>query len=232
MVFAGIDPIYDPIPVRPGRPLPHGRRRHRRLGPHLARGALRRRRGRLHLGARRQPPRRQRADGDDHLRPPRRATTPPSAPSASTRREVPAVGARATPRRSCSALLDRSEGERPWRDPRRARRDACTRTSASSAARSRWRSRARSSRGLRERYERVVVEDKGEVFNNDLTQALELGFLLELAECMVVAGLRAQGEPRRPRAALRLPRARRRELPAPHARHVGGRAPASSTGGR
>ena len=42
---------------------------------------------------------------------------------------------------------------------------------------------------LKERYERVVVEDKGDVFNNDLTQALELGFLLDLAECMVVAGL-------------------------------------------
>jgi succinate dehydrogenase / fumarate reductase, flavoprotein subunit len=42
---------------------------------------------------------------------------------------------------------------------------------------------------LRERYERVVVEDKGQVFNNDLTQALELGFLLELADCMIVAGL-------------------------------------------
>jgi succinate dehydrogenase / fumarate reductase flavoprotein subunit len=42
---------------------------------------------------------------------------------------------------------------------------------------------------LRERYERVVVDDKGEVFNNDLTQALELGFLLELAACMVVAGI-------------------------------------------
>src|ERR671930_1744448 len=42
---------------------------------------------------------------------------------------------------------------------------------------------------LRERYERVVVEDKGDVFNNDLTQALELGYLLELAACMVVAGI-------------------------------------------
>jgi succinate dehydrogenase / fumarate reductase flavoprotein subunit len=42
---------------------------------------------------------------------------------------------------------------------------------------------------LRERYERVVVEDKGDVFNTDLTQALELGFLLELAACMVVAGI-------------------------------------------
>ena len=27
------------------------------------------------------------------------------------------------------------------------------------------------------------------MFNTDLTQALELGFLLELADCMVVAGL-------------------------------------------
>jgi succinate dehydrogenase/fumarate reductase flavoprotein subunit len=43
---------------------------------------------------------------------------------------------------------------------------------------------------LRERYHRgVVIEDKGDVFNSDLTQALELGNLLELAECMVVAGL-------------------------------------------
>ena len=42
---------------------------------------------------------------------------------------------------------------------------------------------------LRERFDNVVVEDKGDVFNSDLTQALELGFLLELAECMVVAGL-------------------------------------------
>ena len=43
--------------------------------------------------------------------------------------------------------------------------------------------------GLRERYEHVVVEDKGDVFNSDLTQALELGFLLELADCMVVCGV-------------------------------------------
>jgi succinate dehydrogenase / fumarate reductase flavoprotein subunit len=42
---------------------------------------------------------------------------------------------------------------------------------------------------LRDRYERVVVEDKGNVFNSDLTQALELGFLLELAQAMVVCGI-------------------------------------------
>jgi succinate dehydrogenase flavoprotein subunit len=43
---------------------------------------------------------------------------------------------------------------------------------------------------LRERYERgVVIEDKGEVFNNDLTQAIELGNMLDLAWCMVQAGI-------------------------------------------
>jgi succinate dehydrogenase / fumarate reductase flavoprotein subunit len=42
---------------------------------------------------------------------------------------------------------------------------------------------------LRERYENVVVEDKGTLFNNDVTQALELGFLLDLAECMIPAGI-------------------------------------------
>jgi succinate dehydrogenase / fumarate reductase flavoprotein subunit/NADH-dependent fumarate reductase subunit A len=35
----------------------------------------------------------------------------------------------------------------------------------------------------------VVVEDKGNVFNNDLTQALELGYVLDLAACMVQAGV-------------------------------------------
>jgi succinate dehydrogenase/fumarate reductase flavoprotein subunit len=44
--------------------------------------------------------------------------------------------------------------------------------------------------GLRERYDRgVVVEDKGEVFNNDLTQAIELGYLLDIAACMLQAGI-------------------------------------------
>ena len=72
--------------------------------------------------------------------------------------------------------------------------------------------------GLRERYERVVVEDKGEVFNSDLTQALELGFLLELAACMVEAGLarkESRGAHARP---YDYPGPRRRELHEAHAR--------------
>jgi succinate dehydrogenase flavoprotein subunit len=43
--------------------------------------------------------------------------------------------------------------------------------------------------GLLERYENVVVEDKGDVFNSDLTQALELGGCLELAACMLRGGV-------------------------------------------
>ena len=43
--------------------------------------------------------------------------------------------------------------------------------------------------GLRERYQHVVVEDKGAVFNTDLTQAIELGYMLDLAWVMVQAGI-------------------------------------------
>jgi len=42
---------------------------------------------------------------------------------------------------------------------------------------------------LRERYEHVYVEDKGNVFNNDLTQALELGSMLDIAACMLEGGI-------------------------------------------
>jgi succinate dehydrogenase / fumarate reductase flavoprotein subunit len=90
--------------------------------------------------------------------------------------------------RALRALLDRTDGERPWkiRDELATtmhenfgvfRREGQMQEQGAIIAR------------LRERYERVVVDDKGNVFNSDLTQALELGFLLELAECMVVAGL-------------------------------------------
>jgi succinate dehydrogenase/fumarate reductase flavoprotein subunit len=42
---------------------------------------------------------------------------------------------------------------------------------------------------LRARYDRgVVVEDKGAVFNTDLTSAIELGSLLDLAAVMLQAG--------------------------------------------
>jgi succinate dehydrogenase / fumarate reductase flavoprotein subunit len=44
-------------------------------------------------------------------------------------------------------------------------------------------------RSLRERYERASIQDKGEIFNYDLTEAIELGFLIDLAESLVVSAL-------------------------------------------
>jgi len=44
-------------------------------------------------------------------------------------------------------------------------------------------------RNLRERYREVSIGDKGHVFNFDLTEALELGFLIDLAETLVVSAL-------------------------------------------
>ena len=48
---------------------------------------------------------------------------------------------------------------------------------------------------LRDRWDRVSIDDKGEVFNYDLTEALELGYLIELAK-VTVASARARTESR------------------------------------
>jgi succinate dehydrogenase / fumarate reductase flavoprotein subunit len=42
---------------------------------------------------------------------------------------------------------------------------------------------------LKERYARVSIQDKGQRYNTDLLEAVELGFLLELAEILVVGAL-------------------------------------------
>src|SRR5918999_3105401 len=90
--------------------------------------------------------------------------------------------------RELKTLLDRRDGERPWQI-----RDELASTMHENFGVFR-REEQMLAQGelvqrLRERYEHVVVDDKGDVFNSDLTQTLELGFLLELAECMVVSGL-------------------------------------------
>jgi succinate dehydrogenase / fumarate reductase, flavoprotein subunit len=90
--------------------------------------------------------------------------------------------------RELKELLDRTEGERPWKI-----REELGQTMHENFGVFRREEQMLEQQdivaGLRERFERVVVEDKGDVFNSDLTQALELGFLLELADCMVVSGL-------------------------------------------
>ncbi|WP_206787906.1 succinate dehydrogenase flavoprotein subunit [Amycolatopsis sp. MtRt-6] len=42
---------------------------------------------------------------------------------------------------------------------------------------------------LKERYQRITVADKGKRYNTDLLEAVELGFLLELAEVLIVGAL-------------------------------------------
>jgi succinate dehydrogenase / fumarate reductase, flavoprotein subunit len=90
--------------------------------------------------------------------------------------------------RELKELLARTEGERPW-----AIRDELAKTMHENFGvfrrEEQMLDQGRIVESLRDRYGRVVVDDKGDIFNNDLTQALELGFLLDLAECMVVAGL-------------------------------------------
>lgn len=90
--------------------------------------------------------------------------------------------------RELKELLARADGERPW-----AIRDELAQTMHVNFGvfrrEEQMLEQGRIVEGLKERYKRVVVDDKGEIFNNDLTQALELGFMLDLAQCMVVAGL-------------------------------------------
>jgi len=90
--------------------------------------------------------------------------------------------------RELKTLLDRTKGERPWS----IREELATTMHENFGVFRREEQMIHQGEivaGLRDRYENVVVEDKGDVFNTDLTQALELGFLLELADCMVVSGL-------------------------------------------
>src|SRR5207244_8567841 len=95
--------------------------------------------------------------------------------------------------RELGALLERSDGERPW-----SIRDELASTMHENFGVFRREHQMEEEgeiiTGLRERYEHVIVDDKGDVFNTDLTQALELGFLLELADAMVRSEERRGGK--------------------------------------
>jgi succinate dehydrogenase / fumarate reductase, flavoprotein subunit len=86
------------------------------------------------------------------------------------------------------AILEQDEGERPWK----IREDLGTSMLENFGVfrqEEQMEAELEILAGLRERYDAgVVVEDKGEVFNSDLTQALELDNLIDLARVMVYAG--------------------------------------------
>jgi succinate dehydrogenase / fumarate reductase flavoprotein subunit len=90
--------------------------------------------------------------------------------------------------RKLKALLDRTEGERPWKI-----RDELGQSMLDNFGvfrrEEKMQQQLATLDNLRERFQRVYVEDKGNVFNNDLTQAIELGNMLDTALCMVQAGV-------------------------------------------
>jgi len=90
--------------------------------------------------------------------------------------------------RDLQTLLGRSQGERPWQI-----RDELGSTMFENFGVFRREDQMLKAidevDALRERYASVVVEDKGDVFNNDLTQAIELGNAIDLAACMLTAGV-------------------------------------------
>jgi succinate dehydrogenase/fumarate reductase flavoprotein subunit len=101
---------------------------------------------------------------------------------------APPEAARADAERDLKALLDRTDGERPWQI-RDDLGSSMLENFGVFRREDQMLDQLELMEGYRERYKRVVVEDKGAVFNSDLTQAIELGYLLDLAWCMVQAGV-------------------------------------------
>src|SRR5918995_6935 len=186
MVFAGVDPIHEPIPVRPGAHYHMGGVDTDLSGATSLEGlyaagevACVSVHGANRLGGN--------ALMETITFGKRAGRHAADWALSNTTVEVPS-GAVSDAERDLKALLDRTDGERPWKI-----RDELAQTMHENFGVFR-REEQMIRQGeivedLRERYRRVVVDDKGSVFNSDLTQALELEFLLDLARCMVVAGI-------------------------------------------
>jgi succinate dehydrogenase / fumarate reductase flavoprotein subunit len=186
MTFAGVDPIYEPIPVRPGAHYHMGGVDTDVWGLTNVEGlyaagecACVSVHGANRLGGN--------ALMETITYGKRAGAHAADWALSNTTVEVP-PSTEADAERELKDLLDREQGERPWKI-----RDELAQTMHENFGvfrrEDQMLKQGQVVASLRERYERVVVEDKGQVFNNDLTQALELGFLLELADCMIVAGL-------------------------------------------
>jgi succinate dehydrogenase / fumarate reductase, flavoprotein subunit len=186
MTFAGVDPIYEPIPVRPGAHYHMGGVDTDVWGLTNVEGlyaagecACVSVHGANRLGGN--------ALMETITYGKRAGRHAAEWALANTTVEVP-PSTEADAERELKQLLDRTQGERPWKI-----RDELAQTMHENFGVFRREDQMQRQgeivESLRERYQRVVVEDKGHVFNTDLTQALELGFLLELGQCMVVSGL-------------------------------------------
>ena len=186
ITFAGVDPIFEPIPVRPGAHYQmggidtdvHGRTALEGLYA-AGEAACVSVHGANRLGGNALLEtlvfgRRAGADAAESARRARGGDVPEAAV-----RDADA---------ELRALLGRSEGERPWR-LREELAESMRENVGVFRREEQMERELEIVEELRDRYRRVVVEDKGDVFNTDLTQALELGALIELARCVVVAAL-------------------------------------------
>ncbi len=187
MTYAGVDPIYDPIPVRPGAHYQMGGVETDNVGATDLPGLYAA--GEVACvsvhGA-------NRLGGNSLMETitfGRRAgkAAAEQALSDQAPANVPA-SAVADAERAIAELVGRSSGERPH-----AIRDELGTSMLDNFGvfrREEKMLRQREIIGeLRERYRGVVVEDKGDVFNNDLTQAIELGAMLDIAACMLEGGI-------------------------------------------
>ncbi len=172
MTFAGLDPIYDPIPVRPGAHYHMGGVETDNDGATELTGLYAA--GEVACvsvhGA-------NRLGGNSLMETitfgRRSGRAAAEWALSNTTIDVPA-SAEADAERELRGLLDVSEGERPWQ----IRNDLGSSKQIEVIDE------------LRERYERgVIVDDKGEVFNSDLVQAIELGNMIDLSACMLQAGI-------------------------------------------
>ncbi|HKU58544.1 MAG TPA: FAD-binding protein, partial [Gaiellaceae bacterium] len=186
MTFAGIDPIYEPVPVRPGAHYHMGGIETDNFGATELTGlyaagecACVSVHGANRLG------------GNSLMETitfGRRAGTAAAEWALThTTIEVPESLERDAAR-SMRALLDRGSGERPWKIREELGSSMLENFAVFRREDQMVRQRAILLE-LRERYKKVYVEDKGEVFNSDLTQAIELGNMLDTAICMIEAGI-------------------------------------------
>jgi len=186
MTFAGVDPIYDPVPVRPGAHYHMGGISTDNFGATELTGlyaagecACVSVHGANRLG------------GNSLMETitfGRRSGEAAAEWALShTTIEVPESLERDV-ERQLRELLDRESGERPWQI-----REELGTSMLENFAVFREEAKMRRQREilleLRERYKNVYVEDKGDVFNSDLTSAIELGNMLDTALCMVEGGI-------------------------------------------
>jgi succinate dehydrogenase / fumarate reductase, flavoprotein subunit len=187
MTFAGVDPIYDPVPVRPGAHYHMGGVDTDNDGASELTGLYAA--GEVACvsvhGA-------NRLGGNSLMETitfGRRAGRAAAEWALShTTIDVP-VSVEQDAERELRAMLDVETGERPWQI-----RDDLGNSMLENFGVFREETKMAAQieilEEIAERYGRgVVVEDKGDVFNTDLTQAIELGYCIDLARCMLQAGI-------------------------------------------